>query len=246
MEVSPFYKIKCLFAGESSVGKSSLVHLIHHDEPSRLSEPTIGIGFASSFIELEEYPLSNPSKLPNYYLEAKADCSKCSENYNQLVKLQIWDASGNMRFASILRTYMRDIDICFLVFDMSERTSWDQLPAWKAEVTKYSKWEKIPLFVLVGNKSDKKPQCISYKEIKERSEEWGIKFYILSAMQDSSSSMLRRMIYMSVQNFHDNMLLLAHENKPMPPHVTTSAYLKGVEKFLDLGVEGKSGYCCYQ
>jgi len=231
MEIAPFYKIKCLFAGESSVGKSSLVHLIHHDTPIRGSEPTIGIGFASTYVELSEYPLSNPSKLPDYYYEAKEDFSKSSGENNQLIKLQVWDASGSPRFFSILRTYLRDIDICFLVFDITERNSWEQIPLWREEVIKHSKPNKIPLFVLVGNKSDKKSQTISYGEIKKRSE-----------VQDSSSSMLRRMIYISVQNYHEQMLLLLHEEKPVPENVIS--YKK--EVFTDLMVEGKSGYCCYQ
>lgn len=242
MEIAPFYKIKCLFAGESSVGKSSLVHLIGHDKPIIGSEPTIGIGFASTHIELEEYPLSNPSKLPSYYHQAKEDLEVLTEQDNQIVKLHVWDASGSPRFFSILKTYLRDVDICFLVFDLTDRSSWNQIPLWREEVLKHAKSETNPLFVLVGNKSDKKGHAVTRKEIEERSNEWGIKFYLLSAVQESSSSMLRRMIYMSVQNYHNNMLLLLHENKTVPENITSFKR----EHFADLMIEGRSGYCCFQ
>ena len=243
MEISPFYRIKVLVVGNSNVGKSTLVHLIHHSQPPQKAEPTIGMAFVSTNLELEEYPLSNPSKLPHFYHEAKKDFDVKEENNNQLVKVQIWDSSGQSRFKSVMPVFMRDIDICFLVFDLTDRESWDSIPAWKEQVTSHSKHPSIPLFVLVGTKSDLKDHEISIDEIKERSEFWGIKYYILSAVQDSSASMLRRMLYMTVQNYHDMLLVLSHENKPLPPHVTT-AKISRKSSFVDLTVDGERTYCC--
>ena len=243
MEISPFYRVKVLICGNSNSGKSSLVHLIHNEEHLQKIEPTIGMGFASTHFELEEYPLSNPSKLPNYYYAAKNEFGIPIDRNNQLVKAQVWDCAGSRRFEKILDVYMRDIDVCFLVFDLTNRESWDDIPKWKDRVAAYSKHDSFPLFVLVGSKSDLKDHVVSIEEMKERSEFWGIKYYILSAVQDSSASMLRRMLYMTVQNYHDMLLVLSHENKPLPPHVTT-AKISRKSSFVDLTVDGERTYCC--
>ena len=243
MEIAPFYRIKVLLVGSSNVGKSTLVHLIHHSEPPHKPEPTIGMAFVCTNLELEEYPLSNPSKLPQFYKDAKRDFEVNEENNNQLVKVQIWDSSGQSRFRSVMPVFMRDIDICFLVFDLTDRESWDCIPAWKEQVSSHSKHPSIPVFVLVGTKSDLKDHVVTMQEMKERSEFWGIKYYVLSAVQDSSASMLRRMMYMTVQNYHDMLLLLAHENKPLPPHVTT-AKISRKSSFVDLNIDGENPSCC--
>ena len=243
MEIAPFYRVKALICGSQNVGKSTLVHLIHHREPPEKAEPTIGMAFVSANLELEEYPLSNPSKLPYFYRDAKTDFGVNENNNNQLVKVHIWDSSGSRKFSSVMPVFMRDIDICFLVFDLTDRESWDRIPSWKEQVTSHSKHPAIPIFVLVGTKSDLKNHEISIDEMKERSEFWGIKYYILSAVQDSSASMLRRMMYMTVQNYHDMLLVLSHENKPLPPHVTT-AKISRKSSFVDLTVDGERTYCC--
>ncbi len=244
MEISPFYKLKSLFVGQSSCGKSSLVHLIRHDIPAYKTEPTIGMGFACTQFELEEYPLSNPSKLPHFYSEAKKNFPiNVSNKALQLVQIQCWDCSGQARYFAITSNYMRDVDICFLVFDITDRSSWDQLPMWREKVLSFSRNEKLPLFILVGTKSDLKNHQISLDEIKQRSEEWKIKNYILSAVQESSSSMLKRMLYKSIQDFHDLMLLIAHEGKELPQHVTLKNFVKRIP-IIDLSVESNPGYCC--
>lgn len=244
MEISPFYKIKALYVGESSVGKSSLVHLIHNDTPILNTEPTIGMGFACTQFELEEYPLSNPSKLPNFYYEAKKDFPiNVSNNTFQLVKLQCWDCSGSQRFSQITNNYMRDVDICFLVFDLSDRSSWERIPMWKEKVTGAARYDNFPMFVLIGTKSDLKSHEVSLIEIKERCDEWHIKHFILTAVQESSSSMFKRMLYKTVQEFHDMLLKCSYENKPLPPHVTTHHLSKRIP-IVDLSVEGTPGYCC--
>ena len=244
MEVSPFYKIKCLFVGQQSSGKSSLLHLVHHEIPTMKTEPTIGMGFAATQFELEEYPLSNPSKLPNFYHEAKKSFPiNVSDKPLQLVQLQCWDCSGNTKFFSITNNYMRDVDICFLVFDITDRTSWDQLPMWREKIMSFSRHDKLPMIVLVGTKSDLKNHQISLAEIKERSELWGIKNYVLSAIQESSSSMLKRMLYKSVQEYHNLMLLLSHEEKSLPAHISIKHFMKRIP-ILDLAVDSNPGYCC--
>ena len=239
MEVSPFYKIKCLILGNTNVGKTSLFRFIHHDS-HKPTEPTIGLAFVATDIELEEYPLSNPSKLPKFYYENVRTDRKL-----QAVKLHCWDASGNRRFEKIIDFYLRDVDICLLAFSMNDKESWDKIPRWREEVMKHKKYDELPLFILIGTKSDITPYTVSINDIRKVSEEWKCKYYILSAVQYDSAANIRAMIYNTVQHFHDLMLLTAHENKPLPEHVTISAYEKK-NNYIDLDVESSNKMCCFQ
>lgn len=243
MEISPYYKIKCVFAGESGVGKTSMTSLIHNDVCASDSESTIGLAFIATQLSLKEYPLSNPNRLPKYYYEMKKDwaSTRGETRNNQIVGLHVWDTAGNARFFSIIQTYLRDVDICFLVFDMTDKTSWDQLTKWKEEVEKHN---DDTLFVLVGTKSDLRKHQVTPAEIKDRSQRWGVKYYIVSSFQPNSASLIRSMIYKSVKNYHDNLLYLCDDGKKLPDHVTYSKYANHTIKYLDLAAEPEHNVCC--
>jgi len=243
MEISPYYKIKCIFAGESGVGKTSLTSLIHNDKCDPEPESTIGLAFIANQIDLKEYPLSNPRNLPEYYHEMKKDwaTTRNEEINNQIVGLHIWDTAGNVRFFSIVQSYLRDVDICFLVFDVTDKTSWDNLVKWKDEVDKYN---DSTLFVIVGTKSDLRNHQVTITEIKDRAQRWGVKYYVVSSFQINSASLVRRMIYKSVQNYHDNLLYLLDDGKKIPNHTSSTFYKKKIISYLDLAAEPNENLCC--
>jgi small GTP-binding protein len=246
-EVSPYYRIKCLFGGEPGTGKSSIVYLTLNDEHDPDSEPTIGLAFAINKVELEEYPLINNSNLPRFYHKMKTEINPNGENC-QLIKTQIWDAAGQVRYRGILPAYLRDIDIAFLVFDMSKRDTWDALLNWKKEIDKHTKSKDFPMLVLVGSKSDLKPFQVTMKEIDERAKEWNAEKYIVSCVEQNSSSMIKRMMYNSFLKFHEKILNMQNEGKELPEHVTPTKYEKEMP-FLKLGYSEdgeKSKFCCFQ
>jgi len=237
MEISPFYKIKSIVVGDAGVGKTSLISLIHHDNHDKDVESTIGLAFTSLQIELPDYPLSNPSKLPNYYYENK---TIQTTKDNQLITSHIWDVAGDPRFYNIVKTYLRDVDICFLVFDLTKSQSFENLIKWKKEVDKNSD----AVYVLIGNKSDLRNYEVNSNEVKELAEEWGIKYYIITAVQENSAQLVRRIINRSFQDFHEKMLKLEHENKELPKHVQVSNYKKKLE-LVDVYDTSRKDFCCY-
>ena len=237
MDIAPYYRIKCVFVGEPSVGKSSIIHLVHHEEQNKNVEPTIGIGFANTQINLEEYPISNPSKLPHFYKEK----SEVNSERNQLVSLYIWDTAGSLRFFNIVKSYLRDVDICFLVFDLTRRSTFDDVVRWKEEVDNSSE----PIYILVGTKSDLKNPEVSISEIRNLAQNWNIKYYILSAVQFDSYTSVRKMLYNSVREFHENLLKLEHQKKKLPDHVLTSYYEKKFD-LVDFYDTSRGSFCCYQ
>lgn len=239
MEISPYYQLKCVFVGEPSVGKTSIMNLIHKEKHDPNTEATIGLGFSNTHVELKEYPLSNPENLPDFYKEKNEEYGIIDTN--QLISLHLWDTAGSTRFRSIVKSYLRDIDICFLVFDMTKKTTFQDLYNWKEEVSKFSN----PLYVLIGNKSDLRNQEITMNQVKELATIWNIKHYIISCVRFNSSEFIKRIIHISTKDFHDKMLTLLHENKKIPEYIKTSHFKKKF-KFIEFDDEENPKFCCFQ
>ena len=70
--------------------------------------------------------------------------------------MQLWDTAGQEQFASIGFSFYRSTNCCVLVFDLSDRASFEALAKWKKEfIDKGNPKEpsKFP-FVVIGNKTD--------------------------------------------------------------------------------------------
>ncbi|CAK5263347.1 unnamed protein product [Mycena citricolor] len=69
------------------------------------------------------------------------------------VKLSIWDTAGQERFRTITSSYYRGAQGIILVYDVSNRESFDALPRWYSELETYVSDKVVK--ILVGNKVDK-------------------------------------------------------------------------------------------
>ena len=72
------------------------------------------------------------------------------------VTLQIWDTAGQERYQSLGRAFYRGAEACVLVFDITNRQSFDNIATWKSEFFEKSMPKdphNVPIFVL-GNKMD--------------------------------------------------------------------------------------------
>lgn len=67
--------------------------------------------------------------------------------------MDIWDTSGKSNFQVIRSNYLRNIDGVLLVFDISNRESFQNIKNWYDEVESVNSLNVKKL--LVGNKSDK-------------------------------------------------------------------------------------------
>ena len=74
------------------------------------------------------------------------------------INLQLWDTAGQERFLSVTSGFYRNSQICILVFDLTNETSFEHLERWRKEFLERLNppdGEKFP-FVLIGNKNDLK------------------------------------------------------------------------------------------
>ena len=96
------------------------------------------------------------------------------------VKLQIWDTAGQERFKNITASYYRGGNGVLVVYDITERESFDNLNSWLIEIEKNA--NKNVYKLLIGNKcylEDKRK--VSYQEGKDFAESNGMKFMETSA-----------------------------------------------------------------
>ncbi|XP_066998021.1 ras-related protein Rab-37 isoform X1 [Anabrus simplex] len=96
------------------------------------------------------------------------------------VKLQIWDTAGQERFRSVTHAYYRDAHALLLLYDVTNKTSFDNIRAWLGEIREYSQDDVV--IMLLGNKSDCNSERLVRKEDGERlAREYNVAFMETSA-----------------------------------------------------------------
>jgi small GTP-binding protein len=145
------YLVKILLIGDSGVGKSSL--LIRYSENTFTDNfsSTIGIDFRIKTIDVND----------------------------KRIKLQIWDTSGLERFKTVTGAYYRNVMGIFLVYDVSNIKSFQNINNWLKNVKKNASDEKC--LMLIGNKCDKEEREVSFEIGKQLADELNIKFIETSA-----------------------------------------------------------------
>lgn len=214
------YVVKCVLLGRHGVGKSTMGRMLTEGRFDPMIESTIGIDFFIKTIKLAKYN-------------------------NHSIKLQIWDTAGQEKFKSIVKSYLRDVCIVFIMFDLTNRESWNEIEIWKREIEEYSKqFEGIPRVVLVGTKSDKKNHVIAKKEIETKAEEWECNYYILSSKNFNSQTMIYRMFSLEAEGLHGD-ILYNHVNGKELPFGVLEKDNKNLNKVYYCDSD-KPNWCCFQ
>ena len=118
--------IKVALAGDSYVGKSSILSQFADHKHTKEYKSTIGIDLRLRTIK----------------------------HKNQSINMQIWDITGADRFKPILYPYFTNLDAIILVFSFSDYQSLSNLVNWARFLTEHNSVSRDLIFVLVGNKSD--------------------------------------------------------------------------------------------
>merc|ERR1712137_1070352 len=96
------------------------------------------------------------------------------------VSLALWDTDGQERFRPITKTYLRLSDVILLIYDVSSRDSFDEIPVWM-NLIENSALEPPPHVVLVGNKSDLE-EVVPVGEAQKFAENHKIPLHLTSAL----------------------------------------------------------------
>lgn len=133
------YLLKFLLVGDSDVGKQEILSDL--DDGSSES-PFCGHSGKCTCCENSVNILSN---IPCYIAYKTTTILLDGKR----VKLQLWDTSGQGRFCTIIRSYSRGAQGVLLVYDITNRWSFDGLDRWLKEVDEHA--PGVPK-VLVGNR----------------------------------------------------------------------------------------------
>ncbi|XP_006045260.1 ras-related protein Rab-37 isoform X5 [Bubalus bubalis] len=96
------------------------------------------------------------------------------------VKLQIWDTAGQERFRSVTHAYYRDAQALLLLYDITNKSSFDNIRAWLTEIHEYAQRDVVVM--LLGNKADVSSERVIRSEDGEMlAREYGVPFMETSA-----------------------------------------------------------------
>ena len=78
------------------------------------------------------------------------------------IRFIIWDTAGQEKFGNLRECYYIDAHCAIIMFDLTSRQTYKNVPKWHKDLTKIC--ENIPI-VLVGNKADVKDRKLRAKQI---------------------------------------------------------------------------------
>jgi len=140
-----FENFKFVMVGDSGVGKSSII--------LRCVDGT----FTDSFI----------STIDVDYKEKVVDLN------GEKNTLQLWDTAGQERFRTITSSYYRGAQGVIIVFDLTNRKSFDNVRTWIKDVHKFA---EEGVYILIGNKLDLE-RVVTVEEAEELAETYLLNYY---------------------------------------------------------------------
>ena len=144
-------RYKIIFVGDAGVGKTTIINRINDNEFQSAYDATIGVDF---------WP------------------KKINFRGNEIT-LQIWDTAGQERYRGLIPSYVRNSSIVFIVFDITNRKTFESIPKW---IELIKSIEKNNILVLIGNKEDlKEKREVEKKEGEDLAKENEMHYYELSA-----------------------------------------------------------------
>jgi len=121
-------RFKVIFAGDSGVGKSSIIYRFIHGKYNGKSDSTIGVAYSNHHIYMSEY--------------------------SRTLNVDLWDTAGQERFDAIIPRYFRGSSGIVVVFDLTDhKTLSNARKRWLQKIKRFSS-DSNPVVAIVGNKSD--------------------------------------------------------------------------------------------
>ena len=145
-------KFKLIVVGDVNTGKSSILNRFANNIFEEEYQATIGLDFIS-----RSYTL-----------------------HNQEIRLVLYDTAGQEKFRSLIPMYLREAQIILLIYDISNKNSFDSIPKWFSDILNVKNDEAV--FGLIGNKNDlNDKRQVTYEEGKKLADEKNIIFGEVSA-----------------------------------------------------------------
>ena len=145
------YTFKIIIVGDASVGKTNITYRFCKGEFINEYQATLGLDYLSENRTVD----------------------------NTFFKLQLWDTAGSERYRSISKTYYKNSACALVVYDITRKSSFDNVSGWIEDCKQSGKNIYI---ILIGNKDDLSAREVSNEEGRELAEKYDVKFYETSAV----------------------------------------------------------------
>lgn len=148
---------RLLMLGDSGVGKTSVLRRFTESEFESSHISTIGVDFKMKTMEIDGVK----------------------------VRVQIWDTAGQERYQTITKQYYRRAQGIIFVYDITNESSFQHISKWASDVDEFAphRVQKI----LVGNKSDEKPnRQVPMEQGIKLAKSYGMDFFETSASVNSN------------------------------------------------------------
>ena len=119
------YAFKLILGGDGAVGKTSMVHRFVENTFAKDYKSTIGTSIM------------------------KKECS--FDELSSAVRFVIWDLAGQAQFKRVRQSYLANAEAGILVYDVTQKDSFDNIESWHKEIKVASRTISL---ILVGNKID--------------------------------------------------------------------------------------------
>ena len=155
------YLLKYIIIGDPAVGKSNILLKYAHNKFTNEYQSTIGVEFGAKNLTIE----------------------------GKVFRIQIWDTAGQENFRSITRAYYKNSVCALIVYDITNRSSFENIISWIEDCKGQS--PKSIFIILVGNKNDlENERQVSYEEGLEFAKNNNIVFFETSAKTGKNISEL--------------------------------------------------------
>ncbi len=152
-----YTQIKIVVLGDSSVGKTNILRRYCFNNFDERSPSTIAIDFVHQEIMLA----------------------------GKLVKVQFWDTAGQEKYRSIAKNYYKLSQIALVVFDVTNRSSFQNLDSWLSDIKSYGSQGSV--VIVLANKIDKiEERQITTEEGREFCLKYSVPYYEVSASMDEN------------------------------------------------------------
>ena len=137
------------------------------------------------------------------------------------IVVRIWDTAGQERFNSITSGYLKGLHGCFIVFDVTDRLSFDKLNMWIQFYEDFNQY-KERIMIILGNKIDKKVREVDKLEGFNYANNKGLAYFGTSAknmtnVNEAFDEMIN-MILLSQDNDRDKDEIKLESNKSKKRH----------------------------
>ncbi len=121
------YQFKIIIVGDPSVGKTSLILRYTNNAFRRSYVPTMGVHVSNKIFKIDD----------------------------KIIQLTLWDIGGQQKFHTMRQQFYHGSDAVFLVFDLTNPDSFDNIPRWFSDVSdQLSNRSEDLMGFIIGNKND--------------------------------------------------------------------------------------------